>query len=125
MGVHVVPRSPCCTRSLLRCCSPLVLQVWFYEGPKLMAQRSYLDCVQQVQLNMDHAAVLTEGRVSLHPLQVRARPRQPSGKQAHTACRMNNPMCRPSLYNLFCACPAKSQCWRLPLCSWREDFNVS
>ncbi len=39
-----------------------------------MAQRSYLDSVQQVHLNMEHAAVLTEGRVSLHPLQVRAGP---------------------------------------------------
>ncbi len=22
------------------------------------------------------------------------------------------------------ACLANSQCWRLPICSWREDFNV-
>jgi hypothetical protein len=62
-------------RWLLRLCLPpcppsRAAQLWFYEGKALVAQRSYLDSVQRVQLNLETAAVLTEGRVTLHPLQV-------------------------------------------------------
>eukprot|EP01012_Entosiphon_sulcatum_P034005 TRINITY_DN4306_c0_g1_i1.p1 TRINITY_DN4306_c0_g1~~TRINITY_DN4306_c0_g1_i1.p1 ORF type:complete len:1383 (+),score=422.30 TRINITY_DN4306_c0_g1_i1:301-4449(+) len=48
--------------------------LWYYrfsdaQGTKLLRQRPYLSTVQSVRLSKDYAAVLMDGRVTLHPIE--------------------------------------------------------
>jgi hypothetical protein len=49
--------------------------VWFYrllsdKDSQLVSQRSYVSSVQSIKLNDKYAAVLAEGRVVVHPIEV-------------------------------------------------------